>query len=296
MNNTFDHTWKKLLFTMAGALAIGLASCAQPSAPTTNNAEAAQPASVQAANSETAADMTAAAVGTESGGAGMVFLDALTLAEGGRIDGAIIKGQVPLSDSTLHTVTVTRTRSNGKVSYSGTWTHTWAYLDVNGDTMPRFIKGQTDKIVITSYGQHSLTNPRISTDDSSRGSWTISGLVAHPDSATLNGSLTRFGDRTRLKNGSTMSHLFTVDFTNDVLVKGLDRDNDDTVAYLLGNASSDFKVTNFNGRSFERQTAIVFHGDGTATLTITRTSANGTVDTITIDVRKGIWLRDDHIG
>jgi len=46
----------------------------------------------------------------------------------------------------------------------------------------------------------------------------------------------------------------------------------------------------------ERQDSIVFHGDGTATLTITRTSGNGKVDTFTIDVKRGIWMRDEFLG
>ncbi len=93
-----------------------------------------------------------------------------------------------------------------------------------------------------------------------------------------------------------MSHTFTINWTNDIIVKKLDKDLDDTIAVLLGTASSDLKVTNFNGKSFERQVSILFHGDGTATLTVTRTSANGKVDTITIDVKRGIWMRDEHLG
>jgi hypothetical protein len=112
----------------------------------------------------------------------------------------------------------------------------------------------------------------------------------------LNGSFTRFAENTHLKNGKTMSHNFTINFTNDILVKGLDKDDDDTVAYLLGSATSDLKVSKYDGKSFERQVAIAFHGDGTATLTITRISGNGKVDIITVDARKGLWLRNDHIG
>jgi hypothetical protein len=41
---------------------------------------------------------------------------------------------------------------------------------------------------------------------------------------------------------------------------------------------------------------IVFHGDVTATLTITRTSSDGKVDIITIDVRRGEWVKNDRIG
>jgi hypothetical protein len=298
MNHQSNLTQKigtSLLGVFAVVLfALFLGSCAQTTAPTTASSdEASLPNAVQAANSETSADLTSAALGTETGGAGMVLVDAMTLAHGNAISDAVLK---PQSNDSIHVATVTRTWSNGTSSYSGSWTHTWSFYDINGNLMPKFIKGQTDKVVISSLGQHSVTSPRLSIDDSSRSNWTLSGLVATPDSAVLNGSVTRFGDRTRNASGQTMSHTFTINFTNDILAKGLDRDHDDTVAYLLGTANSDLNVTNFNGKSFERQVNFIFHGDGTATLTITRTSANGTVDTITVDARKGIWLRDDHIG
>ncbi len=121
-------------------------------------------------------------------------------------------------------------------------------------------------------------------------------LEPEPDSATLNGSLTRAGSTDRTPSGKTRTHSFTIDWTNDILVRTLDHDLDDTVTYLLGNATSDLKATGFNGQSMERQDSIVFHGDGTATLTITRTSGNGKVDTFTIDVKRGIWMRDEFLG
>jgi hypothetical protein len=282
-------------YIIVAALGLALGSCAQNTAPTATD-EAAQPAAVQAENSETAADVTAAAVGTESGGAGEAFLDALTLAHGGAIDGAVIKSAGPLSNDTLHVVTVTRTKTTKKVTASTTWTHTWIYYDANGVAMPNFVKGVTDKVMLSSYAQRSLTNPKITMQDSARGNWVISQLIAHPDSVVLNGTFTRFAENTHLKNGKTMRHEFTINFTNDILAKGLDKDEDEVVAYLLGSANSDLKVSKYDGKSFERQVAIAFHGDGTATLTITRISADGKVDIITVDARKGLWLRDDRIG
>ncbi|HET6400892.1 MAG TPA: hypothetical protein VFH95_05770 [Candidatus Kapabacteria bacterium] len=275
-----------------GASSAMLSSCATQS--TAPSSEASLTDAAQAANSRDAADVLAASVGTSSGGAGMVFVDAMTLAQGQTIPDAIVH---TLSDTaTVHTATVTRSRTWNGYSYSGTWTHTWIYYDANGNPMPKFIKGQTDSVVITSQGQHTITTPRVSLSDSSQGTWTISDLIASPDSATLNGTLTRAGQTTRLASGNTLTHSFTMNWTNDVLAKGLDNDMDMEVAYLLGNASSDFKAVGFKGANFERQVAIVFHGDGTATLTVTRTSGNGTVDTFTIDVKRGIWLRDEHIG
>lgn len=273
------------------ALGVAIAGCAQPSAPSAP--ESAQAESVQLANSQAAADLTASAMGTESGGSGMVFADALHLAHGEPIPDAILRHHFGNDSANVHIVTVTRTKTRNGFGYSGTWTHTWVFFDAAGDTMPRFIKGQTDKIVMTSSGQHTTNTPRVSTDDSSSGAWVISGLVTRPDSAILNGTLTRAGQTTHLKDGKTMTHSFTINFANDTLIRTVDKeDMDDTVAYLLGSASSDFKATNFNGVSFERQIAIVFHGDGTATLTITRTSSNGQTDTHTVDVKRGLWLHE----
>ncbi|GEM_PF-2426034 len=280
-----------LVFVCSAAMISGCAT--QSTAPA--QSEAAQPDAVQASNSRDAADILAASVGTSSGGTGMVFVDAMTLAQGQPIPDAIVK-TLTSDTSTVHTVTVTRSKTKNGYGYSGTWTHTWVYYDANGNPMPKFIKGQTDSIVISSVGEHTITTPRVSLADSSRGMWTISNLVAAPDSATLNGTLTRAGQTSRLASGKTYTHTFTINWTNDILVKTHDNDWDEDVAYLLGNGSSDFKAVGFNGNSFERAVSIVYHGDGTATLTVTRTSGNGTVDTFTIDAKRGIWLRDDHIG
>src|SRR5579871_91413 len=79
-------------FLLLGAgllLTITLGSCAQSTAPTTTSDEAAQPASVQIANTEAAADLSSAAIGTESGGAGMVLMDAFTVSQGGQIPDAV---------------------------------------------------------------------------------------------------------------------------------------------------------------------------------------------------------------
>ncbi len=278
---------------LVAAAALGMASCAtQSTAPTS---EATLSDAAQATNSQDAADVLAASMGTSSGGAGMVFVDAMTLAHGQNIPDAVVLGN-PSDTTTIHTVTVTRSKSWNGYTYSGTWTHTWVYYDASGNPMPKFIKGQTDSVVITSYGRHSISTPRVSLVDSSDGTWTISNLIADPDSATLNGTLSRAGQTTKLASGNTMTHSFTVHWTNDTLVKAMDNDEDGYVAYLLGNASSDFNAVGFKGVAFQRQVAIVFHGDGTATLTITRITGNGKTDTFTIDVKRGIWLRSDHIG
>ncbi len=271
-----------------GASSIMLGGCKEATSPSTG--ESSMPDAVQAANSSDAADVIAASVGTSSGGSGMIFSDAMTLAHGQAISDANVLSS--LSDTTtVHIATVSRSFSKNGYSFTGTWTHTWTFYDANGNPMPKFIKGQTNEVTIASHGQHTIATPRVSLADSSNGSWTITNLVADPDSATLNGTLTRAGEVTKLANGKTFSHTFTMNWTNDTLVKVHDAWMGQDVTFLLGDGSSDFKAVGFRDSTFERQVSIVYHGDGTATLTVTRTSGNGKTDTFTIDVRYGIWLR-----
>ncbi|HEX5315588.1 MAG TPA: hypothetical protein VFX22_02970, partial [Candidatus Kapabacteria bacterium] len=205
------------MLTLLAGIALGLSSCAQQA--TQPSSEASLSDAAQAQNSRDAADILAASVGTSSGGAGMVFVDAMTLAKGQTIPDAVVH---TLSDtSTVHSVTVTRTKTKNGYGYSGTWTHTWVYYDANGNPMPKFIKGQTDSVVITSQGEHTIATPRVSLVDSSSGTWTISNLIAEPDSATLNGTLSRAGQTTKLASGNTLTHSFTMNWTNDILVKAL---------------------------------------------------------------------------
>jgi hypothetical protein len=276
-----------------GTSSMMLGGCKEATSP--SSGESSMPDAVQAANSRDAADVLATSMGTQSGGSGMIFSDAMTLAKGQPIpDANVISSN---SDTTtVHVATVTRTYAMNGYTYSGTWTHTWTFFDANGNPMPHFIKGTTDKVAISSHGQHTVSTPRVSVADSSNGSWTVSNLIAEPDSATLNGTLTRAGETTRLESGKTFTHTFTINWTNDILVKVFDPIIDENVTFLLGNASSDFKAVGFRDSSFERQVSIVFNGDGTATLTVTRISGDGKTDTFTIDVERGIWLRDDHIG
>ncbi len=278
-----------------GASSVLLSGCATQASSPSLNTESSLPDAAQGANSQDAAEVLATSVGTSSGGTGMVFSDAMTLAKGQSIPDAIVLSS-PNDTTTVHVATVTRNVTKNGYSYSGTWTHTWTYYDANGNAMPKFIKGQTNSVSITTQGQHTASTPRVTVTDSSNGSWTVSNLIAEPDSATLNGSLTRAGMTTRLVSGKTFTHTFTINWTNDTLIKVFDPFMADYVTYLLGTGSSDFKAVGVRDSTFERQVSIVYNGDGTATLTVTRTSGDGKTDTFTIDVEHGIWLRNDHIG
>jgi hypothetical protein len=283
------------ILALAVFLVIGLSSCAQQTQP--SSGESGLSDAAQAVNSVDASDVTAASVGTTSGGSGMIFSDAMTLAQGNVIPDAIVK---TVTNDTVHVVTVTRSKTytgNGYTySFNGTWTHTYTFYDANGNAMPKFIKGTTDKVVISSQGQHSITTPRVSLVDSSNGTWTISNLIAEPDSATLNGTLNRAGQTVKTASGHTFTHSFTMNWTNDTIVKVYDGVFGVNVTYLLGTGNSTFNATGVKDSSFERQISILYTGDGNATLTITRTSGNGKTDTITIDVKHGIWLRDIFLG
>jgi len=297
MNSLNQNTILKTGWMRSIALAavgmLMLASCKQNVEP---ESEAGFSDAVQMDISRDAADVSATSVGTESGGAGVAFLDALTLAEGKDIQGASVKGGAPQSDDTIHTATVERSKNKGNgYGYSGSWTHTWIFRDINGAAMPHFVKGVTNEIDISTKGQHDITTPRLHVADSSNGSWAITNLIAQPNAATLNGSFTRAGRTVNSASGKTRSHTYTINFTNDLLIRTYDDELKDTVVYLQGNANSDFKAVGFKGQTFERKVDIVFNGDGTATLTVTRTSGNGKTDTFTIDVKKGIWLRDGKI-
>jgi hypothetical protein len=293
-------TIRNSMLALIAAFALGgssvmLSGCAsQSTSPSTSNTEAALPDAAQGANSRDAADILAASEGTSTGGSGMVFSDAMTLGHGDLIPDANVLSS-PSDTTTVHVATISRSFNKNGYSFSGTWTHTWTFYDANGNAMPKFIKGQTNSVTITSHGQHTVSTTRVSLTDSSNGTWTVSNLIAEPDSATLNGTLTRAGQASLIASGKTYSHTFTKNWTNDILVKVYDVWMGENVSYLLGDGNSDFKAVGFKDSTFERQVSIVYNGDGTATLTITRTSGDGKTDTFTIDVRYGIWKADIRI-
>ena len=79
-----------------------------------------------------------------------------------------------------------------------------------------------------------------------------------------------------------MTFSLKVNFVNDTIVKDADG-----YTRLQGPATSHFEALTPKGYTIIRDTKIQFNGDGPATLEITRTSGDGTVDTYTIDVKVG---------
>ncbi len=294
----------KTLLQRRSAVAFGavlIASMAMIGCKQNNDAE---PQGSQAFDSQAAADLTAQGLGTNSGGDGLLFDDAMSIAHGHGVPQSAdeVDTHTPgVRDSSfdpvsyLHTVTVTRMRTRGDFSFNGTFVHTWTYYDATGAAMPAFVKGVTDKVALTIHAVRTGTTPRAISADSTIGSWNITNLIAAPERPLMNGTFNRAGNatlHTKWNSNRTMTHTVTTNFVADTLVK-------DTVTgytYLLGNANSNLTAVSGNGQSFTRVTQIIFHGDGTATLNVTRTSGTGVTDTFTIDVRDGKWLRDDHIG
>lgn len=278
---TFAKTFAIALAIMIGSLVIGCKSTTEPE-------------SSQEYDSEAAADITAASLGTESGGAGVSLADVKDLADGKDING-IVSGKASPSgkdasynDTTgMHTLTVTRSGGDGnKFSFTSTIVYQYIYFDASGKFMEKFQKGVTDSIWVKFSKEKSKDiTERVDIDNSANGEWNISKLTSI--APVFNGTFTRNGTDVfhTVKNGDkTFTHSFSITFDNDLIVK--DSLDGKKHVYLEGPATSHFEVTTPK-YTFVRDTKITFNGDGTATLEITRTSGDGTVDTYTIDVKVG---------
>lgn len=252
-----------------------------------------EPTSAQEYDSQVAMDLTATSLGTESGGAGVNFSDAQGLIDQGSIPDLIgfSKGGIPLRHTTsydsttgLHTDSITRMMAWGNFDFSATIVYKYTFRDVNGNFMQKFVKGTTNSIVFSVSKQRSFDKgERVDVDDTAFGSWTLSNLVSGP--AILDGSYSRSGTdvfHTAANGDRTFTHSMTINFLSDTLVKASDKH-----CYLAGPGTSHFEATTPKGYHVVRDTKITFNGDGTATLEVTRTSGDGTVDTYTIDTKVG---------
>ncbi len=259
-----------------------------------------EPQATQEYDSEAAADMQASSLGTESGGAGVSFSDVMSLTTSGTIPGTTFdpKSLTPMSRDTSydpttgqHTVVVTRTKTSGKFSYNGLITYIYTFFDASGNFTKDFVKGSTDKITVTVSKQKTKEyGDRLDVEDTATGSWTITNIIS--GIPILNGTYNRNGESTfhTASNGDrTFTHSMTMNFVGDTLIEK----NDGSLkhSFLKGPANSHFTATTSKGTNIVRDTKITFNGDGTATLEITRTSGDGSVDTYTIDTKVGLWLR-----
>jgi phage pi2 protein 07 len=259
-----------------------------------------EPEYTQEYDSEAAADMNASALGTDAGGAGIGFDDAYTLMTDGNIQSSTLdaKSGAPQTRTKefdpvtkLHKLVITREKHNDKFSFLADITYTYTFYDRDGNAMDSLIKGITDKIVIaTSRNVTASKGERIDVEDKANGTWTIRDILS--GTPILKGTYTREGGivfHTQNNGDRTMNYSLDVDFQDDKIVR---KDNGSgKYTYLEGPAESHFEASTSNGRSVVRDTKITFNGDGTATLEITRTSGDGSVDIYTVDVKVGKWLR-----
>ncbi|MBS1902545.1 MAG: hypothetical protein JSS75_02455 [Bacteroidetes bacterium] len=259
-----------------------------------------EPTGAQEYDSRAAADVTSAALGTESGGAGVSFGDAMSITKYGTIPTVIDdpKAGTPTSRDTsfdpatkLHTVTITRSASWGRFDFNTVITYTYTFYDASGAPMDNFIKGTTDRIDMTVAKQKSKDiGERVDVQDTAYGTWSITGLTG--STPILNGNFNRSGTdvfHTPENGDRTFTHSFSITFVGDTIVQSTDNGRQHT--FLKGPATSHFTAATPKGYTFTRDTKITFNGDGTAVLDVTRTSGDGTVDTYTIDVKVGQWLR-----
>jgi hypothetical protein len=282
---------KSLAILLLAVSPIFLSSCKENST---------EPEYVQEYDSEAAADMNATALGTDAGGAGVGFDDAYTLAMDGNIPMSTSEGKSSTPQTRvktfdpvtkLHTLVISRERSNDKFEFKADITYTYTFFDASGNAMDSLIKGSTDKIVMTMAKERTGSKgERIDVTDNASGSWTITGILS--GMPILDGMYNRDGNivfHTQNNGDRTMEYSLSVDFDNDKLVRK--NEGNGKYAYLEGPATSHFEASSSNGRSVVRDTKITFHGDGYATLEVTRTSGDGSVDTYSVDVKVGKWLK-----
>lgn len=250
-------------------------------------------------DSEAAADITAASLGTESGGAGVSFSDASDLMNTGSISGIITNGKsgTPKSiDSSydaasgLHTITVKRLVDWAPYYYEDTIVYKYTFFDKSGQFSQYYQKGVTDKITILVTKKQSLEKgERLDADVQSSGNWVINNITT--STPTLGGTFNRSGAVT-FKSPSNKDRHFSFDLVinlaNDTIVKSTDGNR--TYTYLKGAATSDFSAST-DKYDFKRHTDITLNGDGTANLLITRTSGDGQTETHEVDVKIGKWKR-----
>jgi hypothetical protein len=280
--NKFNIAFVKA-FTLAFAIMVGalIVGCKSTTEPTAN----------EEYDSEAAADITAASLGTESGGAGNNFADVQNLVNGNDINGIVPGKSNPMSRSAQydsvtgkHTITVYRGKTLGKYQFSDSITYVYIYYDASGAFMKNFQKGVTDAISVSFTKARSRSvGDRLDVDADAAGNWKVTNIISGPP--LFNGTFTRSGTEIfhTEKNGDrTFTHSFNIAFINDTIVKNGDH------VYLEGPAESHFEATTPK-YNFARDTKIVFNGDGTAFLDIKRTSGDGSTDEYTIDVKVGFW-------
>ncbi|RZJ67461.1 MAG: hypothetical protein EOO50_05595 [Flavobacterium sp.] len=113
--------------------------------------------------------------------------------------------------------------------------------------------------------------PRMSSDDAAALQWTLAGLDATSQNATLDGSYVRNGSQvSKVREQNTFKSTLTYDLT----AINVSKTNHQIVS---GSASVAFAGVSSNGNSYNYNGTITFNGNGTATLVI-----NGNTYTINL--------------
>jgi hypothetical protein len=258
--------------------------------------------------SQSVAEMQATSLGTDGGGLGMNLDDAYSLMETGEISGSDIGGKASPAHlkykhfdpkSKKHTFIIYRECNNDDgddddddnddYRFGCDMTYHVIFFDSTGLPMDKNVKGVTDRIEIIYAKDYSNSkNGRLVITDSADGLLSITDILS--GTPILNGDYERAGSLTfTRRNGDvlTWSHLYSIEFQNDTLVRK--NSTKGRYTYLLGPAESHFEASRPDGTTLIRDTKITFNGDGTALLEVT--APDGTVSVYLVDVKVGFWIK-----
>jgi len=145
-------------------------------------------------------------------------------------------------------------------------------LACNWNWMVNCINGVPTNIVYTLSGNSSYTGARVNMVATLAGNATVTNLVTEGN-YVLNGSFSRNGSSSIVTNNHTKN--FSSSLNINLVNLGLAKSNR---AITAGTGTVTLTGAISNGSAFSRTGSLVFHGDGTATLTMD----NGKVFTINL--------------
>lgn len=160
------------------------------------------------------------------------------------------------------------------VPYATTYNETWSGTNYSYDysisrnTELTCVEGAPSALAYNATYEGVYDTPRMSSDDNATLQWTLSGLDASAETATLDGSYVRNGSQvSKVRNQNT----FTSTLTYDLEAISV---NKSTHEIASGTASLVFNGLSSNGNSYSYNGSVVFNGNGSATLTINGNTYN----------------------
>lgn len=173
-----------------------------------------------------------------------------------------IPNQSWLCGLTADTV-ITRTRTNGLVTYDYTFTWNWELKCPNGS--PTQLEG-----LYTMQGIYDT--PRMSSDDTASHSYILDNINTTDTFFVLNGTYQRDGSQTsKIRQQHTFTSQLTINNTNVHISKATRR-------IISGTGTFTLQAQSTSGNSRSLSGNIAYNGDGTATVTL----ASGATRTITL--------------